>query len=467
MRAALALLLALVAAPAAAQTPDALLILDASNSMWGRVDGRPKIVIAREAVAHLARALPPGTRMGLMAFGHRRPGDCGDIELVLPAAPVDPAAFAARAAALTPRGRTPLTAAITRAAETLGARDRVARIILLSDGIETCHPDPCAAARALKATAAELVVHVIGFDVAEQSAQTQLACIAEATGGRFVSAASAGDLAAALAAVTATAPPPPPAAPPPPPAAPTETNLTLEAAEIDGGPSVPVGTWTLVALTDPPRAIISGDGRARPSLRVPPGRYEARVIAGTARVAERCDVTGAEQVQRVVLNIGTLRTRGLLATGGAQTGGNWTVLADEVPGARPGESVATSGARDAQFRLVQGSYRLRFRAGEAEAEADVFVPAGQTVAQEIVLNAAQIAVTATRGGRPVGGVLWEVAVREPDGRLRRIASSGAATGRFTLPAGAYVLRVRVDGAWRESAVTLAAGQTGDLAVAVD
>jgi Ca-activated chloride channel family protein len=467
MRTALALLAVVLAAPAAAQAPDALLIFDASNSMWGRVDGRPKIVIAREAVAQLARALPAGTRMGLMAFGHRRPGDCADIELVLPPAPVDPAEFAGRAAALTPRGRTPLTAAITRAAETLGARDRPARIVVLSDGIETCHPDPCGAARALKATAAELVVHVIGFDVADPSAQAQLACIAEATGGRFVPAGSAADLAAALAAVTATAPPPVAAQPPPPPAPPTETNLTLEASEIDGGPSVPVGTWTLVALTDPPRAIISGDGRARPSLRVPAGRYEARVTAGTARVAERFDVSGAEQVHRVVLNIGTLRARGLLAAGGPQIGGNWTVLADEVPGARPGESVATSGARDAQFRLVQGSYRLRFRAGEAEAEADVFVPAGQTVTQEIVLNAAQIAVTAMRAGRPVGGVLWEVAVREPDARLRRIASSGAAVGRFTLPAGSYVLRVRVDGTWRESPVTLAAGQTGDLAVTVD
>lgn len=144
-RAALALFAALAAAPAAAQARDALLILDASNSMWGRVDGRPKIVIAREAVGGLARALPAGTRMGLVAFGHRRPGDCADIELVLPPAAVDPAAFAARAAALTPRGRTPLTASITAAAETLGARDRPARIILLSDGIETCHPDPCGA----------------------------------------------------------------------------------------------------------------------------------------------------------------------------------------------------------------------------------------------------------------------------------------------------------------------------------
>ncbi|WP_270938691.1 VWA domain-containing protein, partial [Falsiroseomonas oryzae] len=90
------------ALPARAQ--DAVLVLDASNSMWGRVDGQPKIAIARDAVGALARALPAGRRMGLMAYGHRRAGDCADIELLLPPGPVDPAAFA-RAANVTPRGR--------------------------------------------------------------------------------------------------------------------------------------------------------------------------------------------------------------------------------------------------------------------------------------------------------------------------------------------------------------------------
>ncbi len=469
MRLMIAILSALLLAtlPARAQAPDAILILDASNSMWGRVDGRPKIVIAREAVAELARALPAGARLGLMAFGHRRPGDCGDIDLVLPPAPVDPAAFAARAAALTPRGRTPLTAAITEAAGALGARDRPARIILVSDGIETCHPDPCAAARALKATAAQLVVHVIGFDVAEAAAQAQLACIAEATGGRFVPAASAAELGAALAAVTAATLPPAATPPPPPPSAPIETNLTLEAAEIEGGSAVPVGTWTLVALTDPPRTIVSGIGSARPKLRVPAGRYEVTVTAGSARLTERFDVTGSEQVHRVVLSIGTLRGRGMLAAGGPQTGGNWTVIADEVPGARPGERVASSGARDPAFRLPQGSYRLRLQAGTAEAEADVFVPAGQTVTQDIVLDAAQITFTAMDGGNPIGTTLWEVARPEPGGRLRVIASSGASVGRFTLPAGEYVVRARVHGQWRERTVVLAAGQTGNVPVTAD
>ena len=76
-------------ARAQAPAPDVMLILDASNSMWGRVDGRPKIVVARAAVVDLLRALPRGTRLGLMVYGHRRNADCADIETVVPVGAVD------------------------------------------------------------------------------------------------------------------------------------------------------------------------------------------------------------------------------------------------------------------------------------------------------------------------------------------------------------------------------------------
>lgn len=451
MRLAILLLLLLTALPARAQ--DALLVLDASNSMWGRVDGRPKIAIAREAVGALARALPPGSRMGLMAYGHRRAGDCADIELLVPPGPVEPAAFG-RAANVTPRGRTPIAEAVTQAART------ASRIVLVSDGIETCVPDPCAAVRALKTQNSALLVHVIGFDVAEARDQAQLRCIAEATGGRFVPAASAAGLARALAEVTATVPPPAPPAPPRPQAA-TETNLTLEAVEVEGGPTVPVGTWTLVALADPPRAVLSNSGAPRPSLRVPPGRYEVQVRAGSARLAERFDAGGAQMTHRVVLNLGTLRPVGALAPGAPARGGNWTVWADEVPGFRAGEQVLTSGAAEPAMRLTQGSYRIRFQAGEASAEAEVFVPAGQVVPARLDLGAAEVTLVAMRGGATVTPQSWEV--RRP-GQARAQASSGAARARFVLPAGEWLVRVGVDGAWHEAPLALSAGQVAEVAV---
>jgi Ca-activated chloride channel family protein len=442
----------LVAQPVRAQ--DGMLVLDASNSMWGRVDGRPKIAVARDAVGSLARALPAGTRMGLMAYGHRRAGDCADIEILVPPGPVDPAAFA-RAAAVTPRGRTPI-------ADSIAAAVRVApRIILVSDGIETCVADACVAVRALKSRNSAMQVHVVGFDVTDARDQQQLRCIAEATGGRFVPAASAAELGRALAEVTATAPPAPPAAAPAPAAAPVaETNLTLEAAEVEGGPSVPAN-WTLVALGAAPRPVLSNSGAPRPNLRVPPGRYEVQVRAGNARIAERFETQGAQMTHRVVLNLGTLRPTGALSAAGPSRGGNWTVWADEVPGFRAGEQVLTSGAATPELRLVQGSYRIRFQAGEASAQAEVFVAAGRHTDARLVLDAAEVTLVATRGGSAVTAQAWEI--RRP-GQPRPLATSGAARGRFVLPEGEWQVRVRVDGTWHEAPLRLAAGQVAEVPI---
>ena len=47
--------------------PDALLILDASGSMWGQIDGINKIVIARDVVEQVVRSMPEDQRLGLVA----------------------------------------------------------------------------------------------------------------------------------------------------------------------------------------------------------------------------------------------------------------------------------------------------------------------------------------------------------------------------------------------------------------
>uniref|UniRef100_UPI001F1CC1D1 hypothetical protein n=1 Tax=Falsiroseomonas oryziterrae TaxID=2911368 RepID=UPI001F1CC1D1 len=265
----------------------------------------------------------------------------------------------------------------------------------------------------------------------------------------------------ALAEVTATAAPPAPATPPPAQAA-AETNLTLEAVEVEGGPTVPAN-WTLVALADPPRQLISNSGAPRPNLRVPAGRYEVQVRAGTARLAERFDTSGAQMTHRVVLNIGTLRPVGALAPGAPPRGGNWTVWADEVPGFRAGEQVLTSGAAEPSMRLTQGSYRIRFQAGEATAETEVFVPAGQAVQARLDLGAGEVTLNALRAGGAVAVQGWEV--RRP-GQARPVATSGASRARFVLPAGEWLVRVRVENAWHEMPLALAAGQTADVILAV-
>ena len=176
---------------------DTVIVYDASNSMWGQIEGEAKVTIARRVLSDLVRDWDASEPLGLVAYGHRREGDCSDIETVVAPGPIDRDLLLARIEGISPTGKTPLTAAVRHAAEELRYRDAPANVILISDGLETCDADPCAAASELNETGINFTAHVIGFDVGDAD-QAQLACIAENTGGRFFAARDAAGLQAAL-----------------------------------------------------------------------------------------------------------------------------------------------------------------------------------------------------------------------------------------------------------------------------
>jgi len=170
-----------------------LLILDASGSMWGQLEGKTKVEIAKQALNRIVGDLPDGARVGLMLYGHRSKSDCADVELVVPLGPLDRPRLLAEIARINPKGMTPLTASIDRAVEALRSAEGETTIVLVSDGKETCEGDPCAAARRAKEAGMLLVIDVIGFDVGDEE-RAQLACIAEVTGGRYYPAKNASEL---------------------------------------------------------------------------------------------------------------------------------------------------------------------------------------------------------------------------------------------------------------------------------
>ena len=180
----------------AAVPQDLLLILDASNSMWGQIEGRNKIVIAREAVGGLIDRLPVPSRAGLVAYGHRREADCDDIEVLAPIGPLDKAGLKSTINGIAPKGRTPITASINTALG-LVDQERQTSVVLVSDGVETCGLDPCSAVRTAKASGLPFVLHVVGFDLSEEDT-AQLECAAQAGGGVFVNAGDASELSDAL-----------------------------------------------------------------------------------------------------------------------------------------------------------------------------------------------------------------------------------------------------------------------------
>ena len=181
----------------AAESAKAILILDASGSMWGVINGRTKIEIAREAVAKVVEGLDPNVQLGLMAYGHRRKGDCEDIELLIPPGPVNKQSFLDKVNSLKPLGNTPLTKAVEMAADILKSNENPATVILVSDGLETCGGDPCALANKLESTGVKFTTHVVAFDLSVQEAR-KIDCLAKDTGGMFLPASDANTLQRAL-----------------------------------------------------------------------------------------------------------------------------------------------------------------------------------------------------------------------------------------------------------------------------
>jgi len=175
-----------------AQEGNLVFILDASGSMWGQVEGKAKIDIAKEVLTGLILDLPEGLKVGLTAYGHRRKGDCNDVEELTVLGVLNKNELIDQIKGINPRGKTPITYSVQMTAQKLKALEDETTIILVSDGKETCEGDPCALVKELKQSGIQFVMHVIGFDVIDEERE-QLECMAKAGGGTYYSAKNAGE----------------------------------------------------------------------------------------------------------------------------------------------------------------------------------------------------------------------------------------------------------------------------------
>ncbi|MBL3600347.1 MAG: VWA domain-containing protein [gamma proteobacterium endosymbiont of Lamellibrachia anaximandri] len=227
------------AATAKVEPARMVLVLDASGSMWGQIKGKAKITIAKAVMADLIRELPTDFQTGLMVYGHRRKGDCDDIEMLMPVGPHNAVAMNAKVQGISPKGKTPLSESVRQAAKALRYTEERASVVLVSDGLETCHADPCALAAELAMSGVDFTVHVIGFDISQEE-QTRLRCMADRTGGLFLAASDAQTLRDALSkTLDEVREPPPPVVKDP-----GEARLT-------GPASVPVGAAFQVGWEGP------------------------------------------------------------------------------------------------------------------------------------------------------------------------------------------------------------------------
>jgi Ca-activated chloride channel homolog len=204
--------LALLAAPAAGQaeedarpfcTEDAMIVFDASGSMAGNtVQGLfSDITRIDEVRSALAQVLPHAAKyrkIGLITYG---PGPYEQCNVQLDFEPMWNATQPIMSVVnkLNPAGKTPLVTAVKVAAAALESKAKPGVIVLLTDGEETCGGAPCELGAAIKASGRKLTVHVVGYQLRAfrwTGAQSFLdvKCLAEETGGLYITAENRQDL---------------------------------------------------------------------------------------------------------------------------------------------------------------------------------------------------------------------------------------------------------------------------------
>jgi len=178
-----------------------MFILDASNSMWAQIDGTPKIKIAKDVLADLVRDMPTNTKMGLIAYGHRfdrKLKACDDMELINPIGHFNQHEVANALSFVTPKGQTPIAATLLESRNWLEEqKGQDTTLVLISDGVESCDGDPCAAAKTLSDSNISTKIHVVGFALSAEQSE-QIKCIATNGNGKYFDAKDAGSLTKAL-----------------------------------------------------------------------------------------------------------------------------------------------------------------------------------------------------------------------------------------------------------------------------
>ncbi len=465
--------------PAMAQAPDGarvFLVLDASGSMWGRVGNQTKIEVARETIRSLLKDWRPQDQLGLVTYGHRRKGDCGDIEVLKQVGPVDADALMAQVNGISPKGMTPMTASVKMAAEQLKSTEGLTSVILVSDGVETCKADPCSVAAELKKADVKLVVHTVGFDIQDRQAAKQLECMAAATGGLALSAGNAGELSKAIgqaveaARQKASATPPPP----PQPKAELKPEWNLEgSARLAEGDDPLVGKDFIVWVFYKPMPAgvepeyVQTSNNSLIETEIAPGDYLVEVSIGSVKRRASVKVEPAKMNRLdVVLNAGRLALRAKRTADENQKGDVFW----EVVSKSNGSTVFNSFDPETSTIVAADKYTVTMTLGGAKVERDVEVVAGDTTAVEIVAGVGRIqgSIVFAKGGPALRDPFIEIfAGAEPVENETSVTNAYGSAPKFDLAAGAYRARITSDAIDRTFKFEIKAGQRLDIEFALD
>jgi Ca-activated chloride channel homolog len=449
-----------------------LVVLDGSGSMWRAPDGekRSKLVLVRDGLRAALANTRPTARVGLMAYGHRRSGDCNDVEtLVKPEAASADRIFAALEKH-NPRGRGPVTQALREAAAQLPSAPSQASVVLIHDDLDNCQLDPCSALEELRARNPGVRVHVVALAMRPEDAQ-RMTCLTRSTGGRLYEVAGALQIAAAIEDALAPASAAPLAAmrqpssrteaggrpadvatntetPRVPPAL-SGPGLHLSARIGEAGlPVSKTVRWRVVQRgSNSASAAWEGDA-VSPVLDLATGRYQIDAWVDFVKATTTVDVVkGAMQPLSLVLDGGVLRLPALPAGAPAELS---LALADAVMTMTRTDAgaptVAFQRGLPSELVLATGAYLVGLSFGSQRLERKLEIAAGRATPFDanLAIGGAELTVTAASGGSGQGATqlsLFEDDPDSPQGR-REVWRSTANPARVALKAGTYYVVAR-------------------------
>ncbi|HML91969.1 hypothetical protein [Methyloceanibacter sp.] len=495
----------------------AVIVLDASKSMNGKVGSTPKIDTARAALAKTIAAESGKRALGLVAFGTGKGTSCADTEALAEPGALEAASAPALLEAIKPKGKAPVAAAIGTAVM-LAAKRSPLNIVLIADGGDTCDADPCATAQTLKEQRKDLRIHVVGLSDKPDDIQP-LACVAQATGGKFVAATNEAGFGVALGAVfaaidarsTPVIPPPvpmtaaPPAqvaksgpsesavlksgssssfntaesiiqiSPPAPMAAPPAepVPVSFHALITEGGPRLQSGLiWRIYnagAKTDNGFELVSTHREAAPATSLPPGEYLVNAAYGLSNLTKKIEVDGSKPVNETfILNTGGLMLRAVLANGEECPEGNvqFDIQSDEQDQFGERKTILADAKPKNVIRLNAGAYHINSLYGDANANVgvDITVEPGRVTQATVKHTGAKITfrLVQSLGGEALADTQWRILTSAGD----TVKSNAGALPTHILAAGNYAVVAEHDGKAYSRTFTIEPGNDKQIEVAV-
>ncbi len=173
-----------------------IVILDSSSSMEDQLDHELKYKLVRRA---LGKALPlydHKLQAGLLVFGSRQKRSCADITRPMAPTPIFSTPLSLAVKAQKPLGKSPIGAALVKAANMTSSLANRSDILLIADGSDNCRVNICTVAKALAKRLPETRIHLIGLG--RTGSINRLDCITKATNGLFFAIRNQTEMVAAL-----------------------------------------------------------------------------------------------------------------------------------------------------------------------------------------------------------------------------------------------------------------------------